>query len=547
MKKLITLIILLFTIQVQAATYYIDTSADAGGDGTTTATSSGDNSHAWNELSDITGLSAGDFVLLNKGDEWRELLTVPTSGSAGSPITFGAYGTGDDPIINGSDIVETWSVVGATTVYSADCDWETNQVFEDNARLTYVTWDTNEATTAADMVTEGAGSWSLDTTGDKVYVLATDELDPDTHTNPGIEVSKRDKSIFISDKSYITIDSISITKAGQWTDNGWGIFIRSYNNNGGSHYITVRNCDVSYCYATGIHSAGDNDINTNITVQDCTVSYNGGSGILIGTNTQGSIIQRNTAHHNGFLADGWGAIRAVGTNIDNVKIFENIVYGNALNGIHIDNGPANVTIWHNESYDNLNGIEVEGTTASTDNVEIYYNLVYGNSGVGISILRETSGNKVYNNAVYGSGLVGIQVAGKTAGVAGSVTNNIIKNNVCSGNWKEFSAIYGGENDGINGWGNVYEYNCFGVESTNFIEWGVGVNKSTYDAWEAAYGFSTQSAEADPIFVDAANDNFHLQGNSPALGLGRYPDEFPLGRSRYHRFALTGKGRLKGRR
>ena len=30
---------------------------------------------------------------------------------------------------------------------------------------------------------------------------------------------------------------------------------------------------------------------------------------------------------------------------------------------------------------------------------------------------------------------------------------------------------GGDNDGVWGWGNVYENNTFGVESTDFIRWG----------------------------------------------------------------------------
>ena len=35
-------------------------------------------------------LNAGDSVLFNSGETWHESLTVPCSGSAGFPITFGA-------------------------------------------------------------------------------------------------------------------------------------------------------------------------------------------------------------------------------------------------------------------------------------------------------------------------------------------------------------------------------------------------------------------------------------------------------------------------
>ena len=57
----------------------------------------------------ISSFNAGDSVSFNKTCTWREQLTVPSSGSDGLPITFGAYGTGADPIISGASLVTgTW-------------------------------------------------------------------------------------------------------------------------------------------------------------------------------------------------------------------------------------------------------------------------------------------------------------------------------------------------------------------------------------------------------------------------------------------------------
>lgn len=89
------------------AQYYINTASTGSGDGTTTATT-GANA-AWKAFSEITGLAAGDIVSLNKGNTWNELLTVSASGSDGSPITFNAYGDGNAPIIDGSDVVTGWT------------------------------------------------------------------------------------------------------------------------------------------------------------------------------------------------------------------------------------------------------------------------------------------------------------------------------------------------------------------------------------------------------------------------------------------------------
>jgi len=87
------------------ATYYVDaTSGDDAKNGLSEA-------NAWKTISKVNGesFSAGDSILFKRGEEWREQLTVPSSGSDGSPITFGAYGSGAKPIINGADIVETWT------------------------------------------------------------------------------------------------------------------------------------------------------------------------------------------------------------------------------------------------------------------------------------------------------------------------------------------------------------------------------------------------------------------------------------------------------
>ena len=95
------------------ATYYVDSAvtdthvASATPDFTTydhTAfTETGGTDSVYKTIADLNlkAFAAGDFVLFRKGQTWREQLTVPSSGSAGLPITFGAYGSGEKPIIDG--------------------------------------------------------------------------------------------------------------------------------------------------------------------------------------------------------------------------------------------------------------------------------------------------------------------------------------------------------------------------------------------------------------------------------------------------------------
>ncbi len=117
MKKIIFIILLLLLYVAdlaEATTYYVDASCATPGDGTS-QTCSGAGTDPWDDLSDIAGLSAGDFVLLKKGEIWKEKLTVGIAGAAGNPITYGAYGTGVNPIITARAEISGWDTGGNWT------------------------------------------------------------------------------------------------------------------------------------------------------------------------------------------------------------------------------------------------------------------------------------------------------------------------------------------------------------------------------------------------------------------------------------------------
>ena len=111
-----------FGAKASAATFYVDSSvtdthvASATPDFTnynhTDFTTGSGSDSVFKTIGDInafSALAAGDQVLFRKGQTWREQLTVPSSGSAGSLITFGAYGSGAQPVFNGADIVSSWT------------------------------------------------------------------------------------------------------------------------------------------------------------------------------------------------------------------------------------------------------------------------------------------------------------------------------------------------------------------------------------------------------------------------------------------------------
>ena len=82
-------------------TYYVSSSGRDTAVGLTPAA-------AWATVSKVKKSSflPGDCILFKRGDTWREQLLIPSSGSAsGGNITFGAYGTGNRPVIDGTGVI----------------------------------------------------------------------------------------------------------------------------------------------------------------------------------------------------------------------------------------------------------------------------------------------------------------------------------------------------------------------------------------------------------------------------------------------------------
>ena len=82
-----------------AATYYVD--ANAGND----ANSGTSTSSAWSTISKVNSksFSPGDKILFLRGCTWTGPLNFNSSGSSSLPITYGAYGTGALPVIDGNN------------------------------------------------------------------------------------------------------------------------------------------------------------------------------------------------------------------------------------------------------------------------------------------------------------------------------------------------------------------------------------------------------------------------------------------------------------
>jgi len=94
-------------------TYYFSTS---DGDDTRTAFQAQNSATPWQTLTKLNSffgsLLPGDQVLFKKGDIFYGSIIPTVSGSSGSPISFGAYGSGSLPVITGLQEVAAWTSLG---------------------------------------------------------------------------------------------------------------------------------------------------------------------------------------------------------------------------------------------------------------------------------------------------------------------------------------------------------------------------------------------------------------------------------------------------
>lgn len=99
------------------STYYVKT---GGGTGTGL-----DDANAWSYAKyNATNVAAGSVVLFKRGDTFSGAFTTRT-GSVGNIVSYGAYGSGANPIITGLQQLSTWTL-SSGNIYYADFDISTN-------------------------------------------------------------------------------------------------------------------------------------------------------------------------------------------------------------------------------------------------------------------------------------------------------------------------------------------------------------------------------------------------------------------------------------
>ncbi len=103
--SILVILILIVSSQIYANVYYVSADGNDRNPGTSATT-------AWQSLAKVnrTIFHPGDIILFRRGDSFHGSLKVNYSGTANSPIVYGAYGTGSNPVISGFTHVTNWQL-----------------------------------------------------------------------------------------------------------------------------------------------------------------------------------------------------------------------------------------------------------------------------------------------------------------------------------------------------------------------------------------------------------------------------------------------------
>jgi len=482
---------------------------------------------------DDNNVGPNDALYLCTDGVYRELVQFNQSGLAGKPITILAQ-TGETPIVNGSD-----DVIGVAGDWSEQGDgvWRKDI----GATEPLVVWFNTSQIGTEDATPDTEYEWTYSNPNLDVYTAAGDN-NPASYYSV-IEAAQR-AGINDNNTHYQVVDGITITKtntsgislggasgantieiknciitetaqSGIWIDDG-AITItdntishsnRSLGNSDCSGIViapwggrtvtagTVQGNTISYVYGTtgqGITIGGTTDATDDVTISKNTIThaYDDGIKLYCGNNI---VIEYNLLHDGGDSEDGGNTgiqVYAQAGKVTSAIVRYNRVYAWAGGGI----------IFHG----------ADGTVSGS----MYYNIATGNMTHAANAvdggeikLYTTTGILVYNNTVYGGGEHGISLV--------TTTNCIVKNNIISTNTdKELFAS--------NTTNLTLDYNCYYRASGDSISYdGTG-----YSIAELINGdlYSDESQEqnivvADPLFTDAANDDFTLASGSPCRNAG----------------------------
>jgi parallel beta-helix repeat protein len=438
---LLSFVVLGFT--ANANTYYISNDGNDSNSGT-------DASSPWQTLNKLNSvsLSAGDNILFRRGDTfYGKIILNIQSASSSTPITYGAYGSGNKPIITGFTSVTSWTNKGGNI-------WEsTNAV--------------STLTTMAQVVINGQsvpmGKFpnedvtypylpnfykfqSFTGTGSGASSITSSSLTDGNNWSGADLVIRVNQWTFdktkITSQSGTTLNFNGVASTGETLAANWGFFIQNdirtldqqnewYYNPSTKKidiYSTTQPTNVQVSTVdTLLYNYSNIPQVTSISVDNIQFTGANGNAIWISGNLTFSVTNCDISY------SGLEGIILYGGGIQNGTISNNNIHDNASSGIYETGDVSNLTITNNTintsgivSIYKTNDYGNGGMTIEAPNSLIQYNTIDSSAYCGI--VFASSNFQVRNNFINHSSLVRGDAAGIYTGFANE-TGKIIDGNI----------------------------------------------------------------------------------------------------------------------
>jgi hypothetical protein len=448
------------------AIHYVDSSAGGGGDGSIGS--------PWNSITQVNAhaFAADDFCLFNRGQTFAGTINPSASGTAGHQITYGAYGTGALPIIDGSGLTNCLTTPSVKAQYIT-CEYlhfynstqwgvYVNHYDGSGHVLSTPGWLVKNCTfTACGCALVGPGAYCQDCTF----------IGPPNYTGDQAAIYFQQ---MVSTDCYALRNTID-----DWYSRG-----------------------IWFMGVSGACTANDNVIDN--------ISY------TVGTSTEGYGI-----NFDGYASPITGLVTASGNRVSNcarngietencsvgVVFTRNIVSNCASGGLHCMNYPAKSAAPPFAAYGEQRGASI-GATLSYN---VIYSCLYGIT------LQNVSGVNVWNNVIYddsATSSAAIYIADFGAAPPYYVADIDFQNNIVAGTtmskvctmrqaWEQhFTA---------------FDYNAVVSSVFNQFYPTPAVNHTLTALQAEAWGLNCFTT--DPAFTNAATRDFTLGASSPCIDTG----------------------------